>query len=126
MRHVTRIALIIVAVIHLLPVAGVLGAAQLATAYGIDITGPDLEILMRHRALLFGIVAGLCLLAVFRPLYTTLALLVALASVVSFLVLAQIVGGYGEAIGRIVLADCIALAALLVAVFSHARTRRQR
>lgn len=126
MRHITRLALIVVAVIHLLPVAGVLGPAQLASAYGIDITGPDLEILMRHRALLFGIVAGLCLLAALRPLYTTLALVVALASVLSFLVLAQIVGGYGEAIGRVVLADCVALAALLVAAFSHAQTRRQR
>lgn len=125
MRYLTKIALLLVAAIHLLPVVGVLGRAQLTAAYGIAIADANLEILMRHRAVLFGVVAGLCLAAVCTSRLTVVALVTAFTSVVSFLVLAHAIGGYSELIGRIVIADYIALAALMVAAMSYIASRRQ-
>ena len=49
---VVSAALLLAALIHLVPLAGVLGADTLATLYGLDFSEPNLSILMRHRAVL--------------------------------------------------------------------------
>ena len=115
MRYLLMAALLVVGAIHLLPLSGVLGAAALTRLYGLDFSSPDLEILMRHRAVLFGMLGVLLLAAAWRPALRPVALLAGLTSVLSFLVLAQLVGGYGDAVGRIVLADGVALPCLVAA-----------
>jgi hypothetical protein len=118
------IGLAIAGVINLLPVTGVLGASWLKSLYGLEIASSDLEILLRHRALLFGIVGVLLLLAVFRPALRVTALAVGAASMASFIVVALIVGGYTPAIGKIIMADVIGLFALIpasVAAFSSSQ-----
>lgn len=114
MRHLTSVCLLIAALIHLLPVSGVLGTERLAALYGLVIEEANLQILMRHRAVLFGIVGGLLLAAVFVPGLRVAALVAGLVSVLSFLVLAWQVGGANAQIARVVMADWIALAALAI------------
>ncbi len=118
-----RIALLVPAIIHLLPLSGAMGAAALTRLYGLDFSSPDLEILMRHRAILFGMLGLLLLAAAWRPALRPLALLAGLTSVGSFLVLAQLVGGHGEAVGRIVVADVVAMPCLVAAALLHWRRR---
>jgi hypothetical protein len=113
MSNLIRVALVITAVIHLLPLSGVLGATQLARLYGLDFADPNLAILMRHRAVLFGVLGAFLLYAAFRPELRVLALLAGSISVVSFLALALSTGDYNAAIHRVVIADWIATAALL-------------
>lgn len=120
MKHITTVALLIAAVIHLLPLAGVLGAAKLSSLYGIDIANPDLVILMRHRAVLFGLLGAYMLYAVFAPQHRAVALVAGLVSVVSFLALAHGAGSYNASIGRVVVADWIALAALVAGSVANA------
>jgi len=110
-----RAMLLVPAVIHLLPLSGVLGADALTRLYGLDFSSPDLEILMRHRAVLFGMLGVLLSAAVWRPALRPLALLAGFISVLSFLVLALSVGGHGPAVGRVVLADLVALPCLVAA-----------
>ena len=55
MRHVVPVALLITAVIHALPLLGLTGGARLASLYGITDMDASLEILLRHRAVLFGL-----------------------------------------------------------------------
>ncbi len=92
MRHVVSAALILVAFIHLAPLAGVLGADRLASMYGITVDDPDLLILMRHRAVLFGILGAFLLAAAFIPAIQTGAFIAGFVSVVSFLWLAWAIG----------------------------------
>jgi hypothetical protein len=121
MRHIVPAVLLLVALIHLLPLAGVLGAAKLSSLYGIPVQDPNLEILMRHRAVLFGLLAAFLAYAAFhRPLHG-LALVAAGVSVVSFLVLAVMVGGYNAALSTVVKADIVALVLLVVAAALHLR-----
>ncbi len=108
--------LLVVAVIHLIPVSGVIGTAQLNKLYGLAINGSDLEILMRHRAVMFGILGTFFAFAAFKPRYQPLAFLMAFATISSFLFLAYQVGGYQAAINKVVLADWVAGACLVVAV----------
>ncbi len=124
-RHVRTAALLLVAAIHLLPVLGVLGADRLATLYGLPVTDPNLEILLRHRAVLFGLLGVFLLWAAFRPGLQAAALAAGGVSVVSFLALAFAVGGYNPAIARVVAADLVAAAALAAGTVAHAVERRR-
>ena len=114
--------LLVAGLIHLLPLAGVLGGEQLNALYGLALDEPNLQILMRHRAVLFGLLGALLVAAVFIPGLRTLALIGGLLSVVSFLLLAWNAPLYNEALRRVVVADWVALVCLLLAVPLHLRT----
>ncbi len=108
--------LLIVAIIHILPVSGFTGVARLESLYGVAISGSELEILMRHRALLFGILGVFFAYAAFTPSMQPLAFIAAFATILSFFYLAATVGGYNAAIQKVVLADIVAVICLLVSV----------
>jgi hypothetical protein len=106
--------LIIVGIIHLLPLSGVLGTERLATLYGTSFEDANIAILMRHRAVLFGLLGLVLVYAAFRPSLQPLAFAGGFASVVSFLALAYSTGGYNAGIARVVTADWVALVCLVV------------
>lgn len=113
--------LMVVAFIHLLPLLGVLGATQLASLYGLDFSDPNLAILMRHRAVLFGLMGVFFLYAAIRPAVQPIAFVAGFVSIVSFLVLAWMTGDYNPQVARIFAGDVVALAALVVAVIAWMR-----
>jgi len=108
--------LLVVAIIHWLPVVGFLGVGRLESLYGVRIPEADLEILMRHRAMLFGILGGLFAYAAFTPTVQPLAFAAAAVSLLSFFYLAITVRGYGASIRKVVIADGVASACLLAAM----------
>ncbi len=107
--------LILVGLINTLPVIGVISAARIASGYAVEVSGPDLEILLRHRALLFGVVGGFILYAAWFPLLHWPAIALAAVSMTGFLLLAWSVGGYNAALGKVALADVVGLVLLAVA-----------
>lgn len=116
MRHLVSAMLVIVAVIHLLPLMGVLGSEKLATLYGLDFSEPNLAILMRHRAVLFGLLGSFFLYAAFKPSLQPIAFLGAFISLASFLALVASAETHNRLVQRVVLVDIIAIVALIVAV----------
>lgn len=116
----------VVALIHLLPTYGALGTNQLTALYGIPIDDPNLEILMRHRAVLFGLVGSLLVAAIYRPGLRGAAILIGLGSLTSFLWLAVVQGGYNAQLARVVAIDVVALGLLLGGSVIHLRQRRVR
>jgi nicotinamide riboside transporter PnuC len=70
---------------------------------------------MRHRAVLFGMLGLFMIYAAFKPSLQPLAFLAGFLSVISFIVIAWSVGGYNEAIRRVVIADVVAVIALCIA-----------
>ena len=121
MNKLIALLLLIADIIHLLPLAGVLGGERLNALYGLALDEPNLQILMRHRAVLFGLLGALLVAAAFIPGLRTLALLGGLLSVISFLLLAWSAPLYNEALRRVVVADWVALACLLLALPLHLR-----
>jgi len=113
--------LLVAGLIHLLPLAGVLGGERLNALYGLALDEPNLQILMRHRAVLFGLLGALLVAAALRPGLRGLALFGGLVSVLSFLLLAWSAPLYNEALQRVVVADWVALACLLLALHLHLR-----
>lgn len=125
MRYIIAISLLLGALIHLLPVVGVVGAEQLARLYGVALADPDLLILMRHRAVLFGLLGAFLAVAAFVPALRTTAFVVGLVSAGSFLVIALWAGGYNAQLARVVTADVVAVAVLAIGALAHARTCRR-
>ena len=113
-KYLVSAMLIIVGIIHLIPISGVISVDRLNLLYGIGVDNPNLSILMRHRAILFGLLGLFLVYAAFRPSLQLLALVGGAVSVASFLFLALTTGGFNEEIKRVVVADVVAAACLVV------------
>ena len=125
MKYLVSAMLIVVGVIHLIPLSGVLGSDRLALLYGLQFNEPNLEILMRHRAVLLGLLGAFMVFAAFKPAYQTLAFIGGFISVVSFVYLAWAVGSYNEQVSRVFVADVVALGCLVVGGAVHAIFQRE-
>jgi len=118
-------ALVAAGLVHLIPSVGVLGADTLDVLYGTDLhdNDNDIDILLRHRAVLFGILGIATLTAAWTRRLQTFALVANLASVASFVVIAVTGPDTTPAIERVTLIDAV-LAVLIAA--SIAETARER
>lgn len=115
--------LVMVAVIHLLPAVGVGGRAPLERLYGTAVDEPNLLLLMRHRAVLFGLLGAFLLAAAFDRRLHLAGLVAGLASVGSFLVLAGRTGDLNSHVRRVYLVDAVAAACLLAGLVVHLTDR---
>ncbi len=125
MRFVVPAVLLLVATIHALPVVGVLGPSKLSQLYGFPVTEGSLELVLRHRAVLFGLLAGFLAYAAFKPELHRLALVAGLVSVASFLILAAMVSSYSQPLATVVRVDWAALALLTLGLAAHFSVARQ-
>lgn len=114
-RTITGLMLV-VAAIHLVPISGFFGATQLEALYGIELSDPNLVILMRHRAVLFGILGTFFVYAAFVPAVQPLAFVAASVSIASFFFLALAANGFSDALRKIVIGDVVAAVALVAAI----------
>lgn len=117
MNILITICLVIVGIINFLPIIGVLSSAKMSQAYDISLVSQDLIILMRHRALLFGIVGGYIIYAAFVPMYQNSAMLMGLISMLGFILLCILEGGFNASIQKLVLIDSVGLVVLAVAAY---------
>jgi len=58
MKTFETFILLTIGLINFLPLLGILGVKQLKKLYGIDLEDENIVLLMRHRAVLFGIIGG--------------------------------------------------------------------
>tara|TARA_R110002074_G_scaffold48777_4_gene124670 strand:+ start:505 stop:879 length:375 start_codon:yes stop_codon:yes gene_type:complete len=111
--------LLLVGFLNFYPLIGLQGSARLAALYGLPVDGADLAILMRHRALMFGLVGGFIMSAAFVPEWRGLAFAVGFISMLGFVALAWAEGGYNGFVAKVVMADIVGSLALLVALVLH-------
>ena len=117
MKHVVTALIVFAGLINFAPVVAIASSESLARFYDIPAPEGDLLILMRHRALLFGILGALLFAAAFRQHLRPAALVAGLVSMLGFIVLAWSQGGYGPSIHKAVIFDLVASVALGVAWF---------
>ena len=103
------------ALIHLLPLVGALGPAQVARMYDVKVDGPDLTVLLVHRAILFGLVGAALIAAIICEDARPYVIGGVLVSDVAFLVIAGRNPGINASMKRVVRADVISIVLLLVA-----------
>lgn len=117
MSQAITILRLLVGLINFLPVLGVLSGTRISQAYSVELVGNNLEILLRHRALLFGVVGGFVLYSLFVPAMQGPAMVMAGVSMLGFLALMWQVGGYNEAMNKVMLVDVLGIVLLVAAVF---------
>ncbi len=119
MQKLWTFLVLIAAAINLAPVLGAFAPERMTALYGVDLGDPNLQILMRHRAFLFGLVGTLLVVTAFHPPLRTVGYAIGFASMLSFVLIAWLVGGYSTNIQRVILADAVGIAALTGAGIIH-------
>ncbi|MGB5349706.1 MAG: hypothetical protein WBN10_08905 [Polyangiales bacterium] len=115
MAVLSTLLICIVSLINLAPTVGAVSSKRLQALYGIAFEDPNLVVLMRHRAILLGIVGALLGVAAFVVPLRPTAYAAGFTSMLSFVLIAWLTGGYNDALRRVVSADLVASAALLAA-----------
>ncbi len=112
----------LVGLVNLVPIIGVLGAPALSALYGFESDDPVLLVLLRHRAVLLGVVGALMLVAAWQARWRGLAAALGLVSMASYVVLVWISPQVSAALQRIAWIDLLALPVLIAACWLHRKT----
>ena len=123
-RYLVSAMLLVAGVIHLLPLSGALGVERLAALYGVSLAEPNLVLLMRHRAVLFGLLGLLLVWSAFKPALQPVAFIAGFASVLSFMWLALPLSLHNAEISRVFMVDLGALGCLALGAAAYAYARR--
>ena len=115
MAKAITVCLVIVGLINFAPVIGVLSSQKLESAYSISLASNDLIILMRHRALLFGLLGGFILYSAFMASYQGAAMIMASVSMIGYALLVILVSGYNDSIFRVLIVDIVGIVFLFIA-----------
>lgn len=110
------VLLVVVGTVHVLPGVVAVAPARAATAYGADVPNRDLELLLRHRAVLLALVGIGLIVGAFVPSIRVAMIATGILSTGSFLVLVATIGA-GELNARtlrVARIDVGALAALVL------------
>ncbi len=117
MNKIYLALLFIVGVINFLPIIGVLSIDTVNQAYSLSVSDNNLAILLRHRALLFGLIGGFVIYSVFSPQYQIAAMVLAAVSMLGYLILFWFVGESNSALLKVAQIDIIGVVLLLAAIF---------
>lgn len=93
----------------MLPGAGAVSPEWMRAAYGIDVAGADLEVLLRHRAILLALVGAFAIVSAFRPALRPAAITGNTVSTGTFLLLALTTPALNHQLVRVAQVDAVAL-----------------
>jgi hypothetical protein len=113
---VVPVVLGLTGLIHLIPAIGVLGADQLQELYGTPVDDPDLLLLLRHRAVVFGILGVMFIAGAFTRQLRLAASLIGVASAASFVALHAATNSTTNEIARVSNIDLVLTPLLVVSV----------
>lgn len=115
MELIFRISLFIAGVINVLPSLLAFLPEKIATSYGIEVPNYNYELLLRHRAVLFGIVGGLMIYSAISKKNYDLSVIVGMVSMVSFVILYLLSKGeINSELNKVFKADLVGIAVLLI------------
>ena len=124
MKKLLVICLVIVGIFNFLPLFGIISADRIESAYGIELISSDAVVLMRHRALVLGMLGALVIYSAFVPRLQSLALTMISISMLGFVFLAHASYPINNAIQNILLVDYIGLFFIAIAIFAKFRSPR--
>lgn len=113
MESIFRVALLLAGIVNLLPAALAFLPAKISASYGVAVPDANTELLLRHRAVLFGIVGGLLVFAALSRKHYAPAVVAGVVSMGSFVGLYFLLGGVNQELRRVMLIDVVALLVLV-------------
>lgn len=120
LENLYRLILLITGLVHLLPFSFLFFTQQLQKNYGIDMSDANLQLLLRHRAVFFGLIGFGLIFSAIKKSYYGWASTIGLISMVSFIVLFYEIGGINHQLRSVMLIDVfVSIALFLTAVVYH-------
>ncbi|MFD4641750.1 hypothetical protein ACFWN2_30905 [Lentzea sp. NPDC058436] len=104
--------LVLAGLINVVPGAGAVAPESMPAAYGVEIEGVDLEVLLRHRAVLLALVGVLAIVSAFRPALRPAAITGNAVSMGTFLLLVLTTPAVNQQVVRVAQVDAAALVVL--------------
>ena len=120
LENLYRLILLITGLVHLLPFSFLFFTQQLQKNYGIDMSDANLQLLLRHRAVFFGLIGFGLIFSAIKKSYYGWASTIGLISMMSFIVLFYEIGGINHQLRSVMLIDVfVSIALFLTAVVYH-------
>ena len=121
MELLFRITLFVAVVINLLPSLLAFLPDKIAKSYGIQIPNANYELLLRHRAILFGIIGGLMIYSALVKKHYELSTMAGLVSMTSFVVLYFLIGkDINSELKKVMMIDVVAIVILCAGFLLYA------
>lgn len=115
-----RLSLLIAGIINAGPVLIAFLPSKIKDSYGIILPDSNFELLLRHRAVLFGIIGGLMIYSAITKKHYDLSTLIGIISMASFLLLYFLMDGeINEALTVVMKIDVFAILLLLIGYTLH-------
>jgi hypothetical protein len=115
MELIYRITLFIAGIINILPALLAFLPEKISKSYGIEIPNANYELLLRHRAVLFGIIGGLMIYSALVKKHYELSTIAGLVSMVSFIIIYFLIGkDINSELKKVLIIDVVATVILCV------------
>lgn len=121
MEFLYRLILLITGVVHLLPFSLAFFTNRISNSYGVSISDPNMQLLLRHRAFLFGIIGFGLIFSAIKKKYYLAASVVGLVSMISFICLYYWIGDINAQLQSVMRVDMLVGAALLLVTVLYYR-----
>jgi hypothetical protein len=119
-----RITLFVAGLLNLLPAILAFLPEKMSKSYGIELPNANYELLLRHRAVLFGIIGGLMLFSAITKKHYDISTIAGLVSMVSFIILYFLIGeNINAELKKVMLIDCVATALLVVGLYGLTKAK---
>jgi hypothetical protein len=116
--RIVSVLLLLVGILNLTPAIVFLDPSRTTSLYGIQIANDDLGIIVRHRAILLGLLGAAMIYAAFRKTFVVPAITAAFVGKLAFLFLIWTTANTIE-LDRVAIFDIAAIIALTVALVLH-------
>ncbi len=109
MELIFRITLFVAGLINLLPSLLAFLPHKISQSYGIEIPNSNYELLLRHRAILFGIIGGLMIYSSIVKKHYEITTTAGLVSMISFIILFFLIdNGISPELKKVMIIDVVA------------------
>jgi len=115
METVFRICLFLAGIINFIPSILAFLPKKINQSYGVEVPNQNYELLLRHRAVLFGIIGSVMIFSAVSQLYYELSVIIGMVSMVSFIILFKgIKGTINSELTKVMKIDIVGIIILLV------------
>ncbi len=114
--------LLVSAIVHLTPATGLIGGEAVRRLYGVAVADGNMDLLLRHRALMFALIGTPMLLAAISGQWRGAAILLGLINTVGFVVLAWPGENLTPELQRVMRIDAALIVPLIIAGLIWLRT----
>lgn len=110
-----RVCLFIAGVINIAPSILAILPHKISSSYGVEIPDSNFELLLRHRAVLFGIVGGVMIYSSITKRNYPMSVCIGLISMISFVVLLKLTNGeVNPELNKVMKIDVVGIVILLI------------